>query len=105
MKGPWAVLGAPWSSQGLPEDSWVVPWGFLGSADAPRGCLGCLLGDPWGDLGDPRESLGRPRGVPGELLGRFWVPKSMQKLESIDLKIDETPLVFISYLRLGVGKR
>ena len=23
-----------------------VPWGTLGSPGAPRGCLGCLLGDP-----------------------------------------------------------
>ena len=39
------------------------------------------------------------------LSGRFWVPKSMQQLESIDFKIDEKPVVLITYLRIWVAKR
>ena len=100
--GPWGALESP---GGSPRTLGGVPWGPLGSPGAPRGCLGCLFGDPWGDLGDPRESLGRPRGAPGEFLGRFWVSKGMQKLESLDFKIDEKPMVLIVYLKLWVAKR
>ena len=75
------------------------------SPGAPRGRPRDARGSPRSLQGSPKRHPRHPRGAPGELLGRFWVPKSMQKLESIDFKIDEKPLVLIAYLRLWVAKR
>ena len=89
QKGSLWVLGAPWSPKGAPRG---VVWGSLGVPWGPRALLGGALGASWETLEATLGTLGHPWGVPGELLGDFWVPKSMQKLETIDLNIYENHL-------------
>ena len=71
---------------------------------APRGRPGDAPGIPEGPQGRLKGLPRGTQGTPEERPGSFWVPKSMQKLESIDFKIDEKPMVLIAYLRLWVAK-
>ena len=92
LGGPWGSLRRLGISRGSLEDSRGRPGGSL--PEGPFGSFVGALGASWVILGATLGFLGFPLGVHGSILGRFRDAKSVGKLKSVDLEIDEIPVFY-----------